>query len=108
MVVPAEAVALIPDDLPADESAPLLCAGIRVYNALRNSGARGGDLIAVQGIGGLGRLGIQFARQMGFRTIAVGRGADKQALAKKLGAHDYVDSNSGPPLRHCRSSVERR
>ena len=97
MVAPAEAVALIPDDLPADEAAPLLCAGITVYNALRNSGARGGDLVAVQGIGGLGHLGIQYARQLGFRTVAIGRGSDKQALAKKLGAHEYVDTSAGPP-----------
>jgi D-arabinose 1-dehydrogenase-like Zn-dependent alcohol dehydrogenase len=75
----------------------LLCAGITVYNALRNSGARGGDLVAVQGIGGLGHLGIQFARQMGFRTIAIGRGADKQALARKLGAHEYIDTSAGAP-----------
>jgi D-arabinose 1-dehydrogenase-like Zn-dependent alcohol dehydrogenase len=99
MVAPAEAVALMPDDLPADEAAPLLCAGITVYNALRNSGVRGGDLVAVQGIGGLGHLGIQFARQMGFRTIAIGRGADKQALAKELGAHDYIDNSAGPPAQ---------
>lgn len=90
-----EAVAAIPDDLPAAEAAPLLCAGITVYNALRNSGARAGEIIAVQGIGGLGHLGIQYARQMGFRTIAIGRGADKAPLAKKLGAHEYVDSTSG-------------
>ena len=97
MVVPAEAVAAMPDDLPSDEAAPLLCAGITVYNSLRNSGARGGDLVAVQGIGGLGHLGIQYARQMGFRTVAIGRGGDKQALAKKLGAHEYVDTNAGAP-----------
>jgi alcohol dehydrogenase/propanol-preferring alcohol dehydrogenase len=97
MVAPAEAVAAMPDDLPADEAAPLLCAGITVYNALRNSGAHGGELVAVQGIGGLGHLGIQYARQMGFRTVAIGRGADKQALAKKLGAHEYIDTNAGPP-----------
>jgi D-arabinose 1-dehydrogenase-like Zn-dependent alcohol dehydrogenase len=97
MVVPAEAVALMPDDLPADEAAPLLCAGITVFNALRNSGARAGDLVAVQGIGGLGHLGIQYARQMGFRTVAIGRGADKQVLAKKLGAHEYVDTSAGDP-----------
>ena len=96
VVVPAEAVALMPDDLPADEAAPLMCAGITVYNALRNSQARAGELVAVQGIGGLGHLGIQFARQMGFRTIAIGRGADKQALAKKLGAHQYIDSDGAP------------
>ena len=99
MVVPAEAVALIPEDLPADEAAPLLCAGITVFNALRNSGARAGDLVAVQGIGGLGHLGIQYARQMGFRTVAVGRGADKEALAKKLGAHEYIDTTAGPPAQ---------
>ena len=97
MVAPAEAVAAIPDDLPADEAAPLLCAGITVYNSLRNSGARGGDLVAVQGIGGLGHLGIQYARQMGFRTVAIGRGGDKAALARKLGAHEYVDSGAGAP-----------
>ncbi len=97
MIAPAEAVAAIPDDLPADEAAPLLCAGITVYNALRNSGARAGDLVAVQGIGGLGHLGIQYARQMGFRTIAIGRGGDKEPLARKLGAHQYVASDSGAP-----------
>jgi len=97
MVAPAEAVAAMPDDLPADEAAPLLCAGITVFNSLRNSGARGGDLVAVQGIGGLGHLGIQYARQMGFRTVAIGRGKDKQALAQKLGAHEYVDTSAGAP-----------
>src|SRR6202047_866331 len=97
MVTPAEAVAAIPGDLPAAEAAPLLCAGITVFNALRNSGARAGDLVAVQGIGGLGHLGIQYARQMGFRTVAVGRGRDKQPLAKKLGAHEYVDTSAGAP-----------
>lgn len=97
MIVPSEAVALIPEDLPADEAAPLLCAGITVYNALRNSGARAGNLVAVQGIGGLGHLGIQYARQMGFRTVAIGRGADKKPLAQKLGAHHYLDTNAAPP-----------
>jgi len=97
MVVGAEAVAAMPDDLPADEAAPLLCAGITVFNSLRNAGARAGDLVAVQGIGGLGHLGIQYARQMGFRTVAIGRGKDKQPLAKKLGAHEYVDTSAGPP-----------
>jgi len=97
MVAPAEAVAAIPDDLPADQGAPLLCAGITVFNSLRNSGARAGELVAVQGIGGLGHLGIQYARQMGFRTVAIGRGKDKQALAKKLGAHEYVDTSAGAP-----------
>jgi D-arabinose 1-dehydrogenase-like Zn-dependent alcohol dehydrogenase len=97
MISPAEAVAAMPDDLPADEAAPLLCAGITVFNALRNSGARSGDLVAIQGIGGLGHLGIQYARQMGFRTIAIGRGADKQPLASKLGAHQYIDSGATNP-----------
>ena len=97
VVVPAEAVAAMPDDLPADEAAPLLCAGITVYNSLRNAGALAGDLVAVQGIGGLGHLGIQFARQMGFRTVAIGRGGDKEALVKQLGAHQYIDSDSGAP-----------
>jgi D-arabinose 1-dehydrogenase-like Zn-dependent alcohol dehydrogenase len=97
MVAPAEAVAAIPDELPAAEAAPLLCAGITVFNALRNSGARVGDLVAVQGIGGLGHLGIQYARQMGFRTFAIGRGKDKDALARKLGAAHYVDTAAGDP-----------
>jgi len=98
MIAPAEAVALMPDDLPSDEAAPLLCAGITVFNALRNSGARAGDLVAVQGIGGLGHLGIQYARQMGFHTIAIGRGGDKQPLAKKLGAHQYIDTSAADPV----------
>ena len=97
MLAPAEAVAAMPDDLPSEEAAPLLCAGVTVYNPLRNSGARAGDLVAVQGIGGLGHLGIQCARQMGFRTVAIGRGADKELLARKLGAHEYVDGGVGAP-----------
>jgi D-arabinose 1-dehydrogenase-like Zn-dependent alcohol dehydrogenase len=91
-VVPAEAVASIPDRLSAEEAAPLLCAGITVFNSMRNSGARDGDLVAVQGIGGLGHLGVQYARQMGFHTVAIGRGGDKEVLARKLGAHAYIDS----------------
>ncbi len=97
MVTPAEAVAAIPDELPAAEAAPLLCAGITVFNALRNSGARPGDLVAVQGIGGLGHLGIQYARHMGFRTVAIGRGQDKEPLARKLGASVYIDTAAGSP-----------
>jgi len=89
VVVPAEAVAAMPDELPADEAAPLLCAGITVFNSLRHSGASAGQLVAVQGIGGLGHLGIQYARQMGFRTAAIGR--------KKLGPHHYVDADAGSP-----------
>jgi D-arabinose 1-dehydrogenase-like Zn-dependent alcohol dehydrogenase len=99
MIAPSEAVAAIPDDLPADEAAPLLCAGITVFNALRNAGARAGDTVAVQGIGGLGHLGIEYARRMGFRTIAIGRGRDKKALATKLGAHDYIDTSAGDPAQ---------
>ena len=98
MVAPAEAVAAIPDDLPAADAAPLMCAGITVFNALRNSGARPGDLVAIQGIGGLGHLGIQYAKQMGFRTFAIGRGKDKEALARKLGASHYVDTAAGDPV----------
>src|SRR6266702_4801410 len=95
MIAPAEAVAAIPDDLPAAEAAPLLCAGITTYNALRHAGAMPGDLVAVLGIGGLGHLGIQYARQMGFRTVAIGRGADKEGLTGKLGAHEYLDNRAG-------------
>jgi D-arabinose 1-dehydrogenase-like Zn-dependent alcohol dehydrogenase len=98
MITPAEAVAAIPDELPAAEAGPLLCAGITVYNALRNSGARAGDLVAVQGIGGLGHLGIQYAQKMGFRTFAIGRGKDKEALARKLGAVHYIDTSAGNPV----------
>jgi D-arabinose 1-dehydrogenase-like Zn-dependent alcohol dehydrogenase len=83
------------DELPAEEAGPFMCAGVTVYNALRNSGARGGDVVAVQGIGGLGHLGVQYARKMGFDTVAIGRGKDKEALAKKLGAHHYIDSGTG-------------
>lgn len=91
-IVPAEAVAAMPDELSSEEAAPLLCAGITVFNPMRSSGTRAGDLVGVQGIGGLGHLGIQYARQMGFHTVAIGRGADKEPLAKKLGAHAYIDS----------------
>lgn len=91
-VVPAEAVAAMPDDIKDDQAAPLLCAGITVFNSMRNSGVRAGELVAVQGLGGLGHLGVQYARQMGFRTVAIGRGADKKSLAEKLGAHLYLDS----------------
>jgi D-arabinose 1-dehydrogenase-like Zn-dependent alcohol dehydrogenase len=92
MISPAEAVAAMPDDLSPEEAAPLLCAGITVFNSLRNSGARPGDLVAVQGVGGLGHLGIQYANRMGFETVALNRGTDKQALASKLGAKHYVDT----------------
>ena len=94
MIAPASAVALIPDELPPEEAGPFMCAGVTVYNALRNSGARGGDVVAVHGIGGLGHLGVQYARQMGFVTVALGRGKDKEALAKKLGAHRCIDTDA--------------
>jgi D-arabinose 1-dehydrogenase-like Zn-dependent alcohol dehydrogenase len=92
-VVPAESVARLPAGLSATDAGPLLCAGLTTYNALRNSGARAGDTVAVQGIGGLGHLGLQFAASMGFRTIAVSRGADKEPLARELGAHEYIDTS---------------
>ena len=95
MIAPAATLAAIPDELPVDEAGPFMCAGVTVYNALRNSGARGGDVVAIHGIGGLGHLGVQYARQMGFETVAVGRGKDKEPLAKKLGAHHYIDSGTG-------------
>lgn len=91
----AETLAAIPDQLPAEEAGPFMCAGVTVFNALRNSGARGGDVVGVHGIGGLGHLGVQYARRMGFHTIAMGRGRDKEALAKELGAHDYIDTDAG-------------
>jgi D-arabinose 1-dehydrogenase-like Zn-dependent alcohol dehydrogenase len=85
-------IASIPDELSSADAAPLLCAGVTTYNALRNAGLRAGDLVAVQGIGGLGHLGVQFSRHMGFRTVAIGRGRDKEKLAKDLGAHLYIDA----------------
>jgi alcohol dehydrogenase, propanol-preferring len=91
-VVPYQAAARIPDELDAAEVGPLLCAGVTTYNSLRNSGARAGDTVAVQGIGGLGHLAIQYAARMGFRTVAISRGADKEALARELGAHEYIDT----------------
>jgi D-arabinose 1-dehydrogenase-like Zn-dependent alcohol dehydrogenase len=94
VVVPAGALASIPDDLSAEDAAPLLCAGITTFNALRESGARPGDLVAILGIGGLGHLGVQFARRMGFETVAIARGTDKRQRALDLGAHHYVDSTA--------------
>jgi alcohol dehydrogenase len=92
VVVPQSALASIPDDLSPEDAAPLLCAGITTFNALRESGARAGDLVAVLGIGGLGHLGVQFARRMGFETVAIARGTDKEEQARSLGAHHYLDS----------------
>ena len=95
-VVPQAALARIPEGLSAVDAGPLLCAGVTTYNSLRNSGARAGDTVAVQGIGGLGHLAIQYAAKMGFRTVAISRGADKEKLARELGAHEYVDTGSEP------------
>lgn len=93
-IAPAEAIAAVPDELSAIEAAPLMCAGLTTFNALRNSGARSGDLVAVLGLGGLGHLGVQYAAKMGFRTVAIARGQDKQPLATKLGAWKYLDSQA--------------
>ncbi|MGD0471440.1 MAG: alcohol dehydrogenase [Terracidiphilus sp.] len=94
MVAPEEALVAIPDTLNDAEAAPLLCAGITTYNSLRHSGALPGDLVAVQGIGGLGHLGIQFAQKFGYEVAAIGRGSEDAALAKKLGASVYIDSRA--------------
>ncbi len=94
MVAPANALVAIPDTLSAVEAAPLLCAGITTFNSLRHSGALPGDLVAVQGIGGLGHLGIQFASKFGYKVAAIGRGSENAALAQKLGANLYIDSKS--------------
>src|SRR5467141_2327996 len=94
MVAPVEALAAIPESLSDVEAAPLLCAGITTYNSLRHSGAFPGDLVAVQGIGGLGHLGIQFANKFGYKVAAIGRGSENTALAKKLGANVYIDSQA--------------
>ena len=97
MVAPVEALVAIPESLSDVEAAPLLCAGITTYNALRHSGALPGDLVAVQGIGGLGHLGIQFANKFGYKVAAIGRGPENAALAKKLGASVYIDSKATKP-----------
>ena len=97
MVAPASAVALMPDDLPPAEAGPLMCAGLTTFNALRNSGARPGDVVAVLGLGGLGHLGVQYAAKMGFHTVGIARGKDKETLARKLGAAVYLDSQAQDP-----------
>jgi D-arabinose 1-dehydrogenase-like Zn-dependent alcohol dehydrogenase len=94
MIAPASALAAIPDELPAEEAGPFMCAGVTVFNALRNSGARAGEVVAVHGIGGLGHLGVQYARRMGFNTVAINRGKDKEELARQLGAHSYIDATA--------------
>jgi len=97
VLVRAGAMAAVPDELAAEDAAPLLCAGITTYNALRRSAARAGDLVAILGIGGLGHLGVQFAAKLGFRTVAIARGREKEELARRLGAHDYIDSTAEDP-----------
>jgi D-arabinose 1-dehydrogenase-like Zn-dependent alcohol dehydrogenase len=97
MIAPATALARVPDDLSSVEAAPLMCAGITTFNALRNSDARPGELVAVLGVGGLGHLGVQFAVKLGFKTVAIARGADKAPLAQQLGAHHYIDSQAEDP-----------
>jgi D-arabinose 1-dehydrogenase-like Zn-dependent alcohol dehydrogenase len=97
MIAPATALARVPDDLSSVEAAPLMCAGITTFNALRNSDARPGEVVAVLGLGGLGHLGVQFAVKLGFKTIAIARGQDKAPLAQQLGAHHYIDSQAEDP-----------
>lgn len=97
MVTPWEACARIPEELDAADAGPLLCAGITTYNALRNSRARPGDTVAVQGVGGLGHLGIQYANRMGFRVVAISGSASKKSLAEELGAHEYIAASDGDP-----------
>jgi D-arabinose 1-dehydrogenase-like Zn-dependent alcohol dehydrogenase len=97
LIAPASAVALMPADLPPVEAAPLMCAGLTTFNALRNSGARPGDVVAILGLGGLGHLGVQYAAKMGFHTVGIARGKDKEPLARKLGAAVYIDSQAQDP-----------
>jgi D-arabinose 1-dehydrogenase-like Zn-dependent alcohol dehydrogenase len=97
MVAPASGLALMPADLPHLDAAPLLCAGLTTFNALRNSGARAGDLVAVLGLGGLGHLGVQYAAKMGYHTVGIARGKDKEPLARQLGASVYIDSQAQDP-----------
>jgi D-arabinose 1-dehydrogenase-like Zn-dependent alcohol dehydrogenase len=94
MIAPAAVLAALPDEVSAEEAGPFMCAGVTVFNALRNSGARAGDVVAVHGIGGLGHLGVQYARLMGFETVAINRGNDKEPLARQLGAHHYIDATT--------------
>jgi D-arabinose 1-dehydrogenase-like Zn-dependent alcohol dehydrogenase len=97
LIAPASAVALMPADLPPVEAAPLMCAGLTTFNALRNSGARPGDVVAVLGLGGLGHLGVQYAARMGFHTVGIARGKDKEPLARRLGASVYIDNQAQDP-----------
>lgn len=102
LVAPAEALARVPDDLSDVDAAPLLCAGVTTFNALRNARLRAGDLVAVQGLGGLGHLAVQFAARMGFHTVALSRGEDKKDLARELGAHEFIDSEAEDPAEALR------
>src|SRR5438046_1904913 len=97
MIAPATAVAQFPDELSPSAAAPLMCAGLTTFNALRNSGARSGDVVAVLGLGGLGHLGVQYAAKMGFKVVGIARGKDKEPLARQLGASIYIDSQSQDP-----------
>jgi D-arabinose 1-dehydrogenase-like Zn-dependent alcohol dehydrogenase len=97
MIAPASSVALMPADLPPADAAPLMCAGLTTFNALRNSGARPGDVVAILGLGGLGHLGVQYAAKMGFHTVGIARGADKEPLARQLGAAVYIDNQAQDP-----------
>jgi D-arabinose 1-dehydrogenase-like Zn-dependent alcohol dehydrogenase len=97
MLAPSSAVALMAADLPFVEAAPLMCAGLTTFNSLRNSGARPGDVVAVLGLGGLGHLGVQYAAKMGFHTVGIARGKDKEPLARRLGASVYIDSQAQDP-----------
>ena len=99
VIAPAAALARVPDGLSATDAGPLMCAGITTFNSLRNAGARSGDLVAVLGMGGLGHLGVQFAARMGYETVAIARGRDKGPLARKLGAHHYIDSEGEDPAQ---------
>jgi propanol-preferring alcohol dehydrogenase len=94
MIADARGIVAVPEELDAAEAAPLLCAGLTTFNALRNGNLRPGDLVGIHGIGGLGHLGVQYARSMGFRTVAIARGPEKRALAEQLGAHEYLDASS--------------
>ncbi|MER8007620.1 alcohol dehydrogenase catalytic domain-containing protein [Streptomyces sp. NPDC094149] len=105
MIAPVDALARIPDALSATDAGPMACAGVTVFNGLRRSSARPGDLVAVLGLGGLGHLGVQYAVAMGFETVAIARGADKADFAKRLGAHHYVDSRTATPVAEALQSL---
>ena len=103
MIAIPSGLASTPDDVASNDAAPLLCAGLTTFNALRHSSAEPGDLVAVQGIGGLGHLGVQYAARMGFRVAAIARGEEKEPQAKQLGAHHYIDSKTGDPAAALRA-----